>query len=240
MNSFQQLASTLIRTVANSILSFVLDMKIPWFITMFSEQLRAPKPGTLVGWFALMRMEDRNRESSKVMVQWLDPKPSSVVVEIGPGHGMALESLLKEYQPSRVYGIEISEAFRQKLQSKFAEQLASGLLSIHNHDAKHLPFLHEASVDYIYALNVIYFLNPLSEYLAEIYRILKPGGTILFGISTAVASVICDPTYFVNTDWDACTEAIKLAGFENVVRGEGVPRKRGLLVPISAQKPMLV
>lgn len=214
--------------------TLLINMKAGWFISRFSEQLRAPQPGSLLGWLARKGMAKHNAESAAKMIELLHPRQSSVIVEIGPGHGMSLQKLLKEYQPLRVHGIEISDAFRRDLEIKFAKELSTGILTIHKNDAKDLSFLADSSVDYIYGLNVIYFLNPLSEYLAEFHRILKPGATLLFGASARAVNL--DPKYFINTDWDACVDALAKAGFEHATKGEPIPTNTDRLIPISARK----
>ena len=212
----------------------VIQNKNPSEIDWFHTMLRTPHRGTLHGLLGNRGMANHNAEAAIKMMELLQPKPASVVVEIGNGDDVSMEELLEEYEPSRAYLIESTGAFHQGLKAKFEEELESDILSIHTNDAKNLSFLEDSSVDYIYGLNVIYFFEPLSDYLTEFHRILKPGGTILFGAS-AVASRF-DPKYFINTDWDACAEALAKVGFENATKGEPIPTDTDQLIPISAMK----
>jgi ubiquinone/menaquinone biosynthesis C-methylase UbiE len=154
------------------------------------------------------------------LVDTLYPSKGSVVVELGPGNGISLEHLLKTYAPKRVYGIDISERFRSLLQSKFDNKITEeGIVSIHDNDAKDLAFFKDNSVDAVYALNVVYFLDPLKEYLQEIQRILKPSvGKVVFGVAEEAKRYgqKMEKSIFVNTDWDTILQAMKAAGFESV------------------------
>ena len=196
---------------------------------MMGEQARCPKSGTFLGWLARIGMGS-NVGMAKEMIQISNPKSESVIVELGPGNGQVLQILFEENNPSRVYGVEISDAFRESLEEKFAQEIQSsntnnndassiGRLSIHEDDAKSLPFIQDSSVDYVYAMNVIYFLEPLSEYMNEMYRILKPtSGQIMWGIDERAARN--NPDVFKTTDWNKCMEAMKDAKFENVKKDE--------------------
>ena len=74
------------------------------------------------------------------------------------------------------------------------------------------PFLPSASVDRVFAMNVIYFLEPLDAYLAEIFRCLKPGGLVVLGVKDVAIGQ--DKSVYVNQDWSECLAAMKRAGFE--------------------------
>mmetsp|Transcript_16075 Transcript_16075/g.39370 ORF Transcript_16075/g.39370 Transcript_16075/m.39370 type:complete len:174 (-) Transcript_16075:19-540(-) len=136
---------------------------------------------------------------------------SPVVVEIGPGAGHATKAIFDKFSPSRVYGIEISEAFRNRLTEAFPKEIEDGVFSVHSEDAKDLNFIPDGSVDAIFAFNVIYFLDPFPAYLKECQRILKPGGSVNFGVKPMAKKL--DPTVYKNTDWDKCLEEMKAAGF---------------------------
>jgi ubiquinone/menaquinone biosynthesis C-methylase UbiE len=204
--------------------------------SLLGEQARSPKAGTLGGWFVAKMMASSNTAMAVHMVQVLDPKPNAVIVELGPGHGQSLEELFQTKNPSRVYGIEISDSFRAILGSKFAAETApGGKLSIHEDDAKHLPFIDDNSVDYVLANNVIYFLDPLPVYIDEMKRILKPGGVLQWGVAELASDN--DATHFKNTDWDVCLQVMKDAGFVGVEKGEVYDTGRFTCYPLIGVKP---
>jgi arsenite methyltransferase len=213
------------------------DQITGWFLNQIAENARAPKVGHPLGWLTQKLMKKVNADRSVKIVDTLNPAPGSVLVELGPGNGLSLDHLLTAYPPKRVYGIDISERFRSILHDKFTDEIEDGVLSIHENDAKDLDFLRDASVDAVYALNVLYFLDPLHEYLQEIHRILKPNGKVVFGVSDE-ARIYSDTDYFVNTDWEKCLEAMRTAGFDSVEMGTPQEARFGMpFVPLLGIKP---
>ena len=71
--------------------------------------------------------------------------------------------------------------------------------------------------------------------MAEMKRILKPGGILQWGVSETVVGN--DATYFKNTDWDACLQCMKDAGFDGVVKGEDCDTGYYTCFPLIGVKP---
>ena len=186
-----------------------------------ATQLRSPQQGSCFGWVAqkIMAM-GKGEDSVDAVTQMNGVPPKPVIVEIGPGAGYSLRQMLSSFQPSRVYAIEISEASRNTLTTddEFSAAIQSGVLSVHGNDAKSLDFIPDNSVDAIFAFNVIYFLDPLDGYLKEMKRILKPGGTVNFGVKDIAKNF--DNSIYINTDWDACLDQMKKVGLVELQQGE--------------------
>merc|ERR1712176_1692052 len=87
------------------------------------------------------------------------------------------------------------------------------IIEVSGDDAKDMKdFLDNSSVSKIFAMNVVYFLDPLAEYLTELHRVLKKDGVLFFGCKFHV--VPKDTKEFVNIDENKIIEAMKKAGFE--------------------------
>mmetsp|Transcript_786 Transcript_786/g.1205 ORF Transcript_786/g.1205 Transcript_786/m.1205 type:complete len:215 (-) Transcript_786:248-892(-) len=208
-----------------------------------AKQLRAPVTGSCMGWMAQRIMSMGNGADSIDAVSQLvaasgnNVVENPVIVEIGPGSGYAMKTMLSTLSPSRMYGIEISDAFRNQLLSdtELAPFHASDVLSLHGDDAKNLFFILNNSVDIIFAFNVIYFLNPLSVYLKECYRILKPGGCVMFSVKGVAQKM--DPSVYINTDWDKCLQEMKTAGFVEVEAKEERLEDSLSYIPLYGKKP---
>ena len=202
-----------------------------------AKQLRAPQEGSCLGWVAKGIMAMGKGEDSIDAVSLLSAPEKPVIVELGPGAGYSLRQMFTSIKPSRVYAIEISESFRKMItdDKEFAASIDSGVLSVHENDAKNLDFIPDNSVDVIFGFNVIYFLDPLDEYLVEMNRILKPGGTINFGVKSVAKNF--DSAVYVNTDWNTCLEQMKSAGFVGLDQGK--ERLEGPLayIPLFGKKP---
>lgn len=68
------------------------------------------------------------------------------------------------------------------------------------------------SVDRLLAVNVVYFLDPLKEYAAELYRIMAPGGRGLLACKFSSIEIGNDAV-FINMDQPLIEGAFRAAGF---------------------------
>lgn len=107
----------------------------------------------------------------------LDVKPTADILEIGHGPGFGLAKLSQMASEGSVIGIDRSATMRRVARARNKAALASGNISLKQGTFERLP-LQEESVDGILAVNVLYFVDPISLALAEARRVLRPGGTL--------------------------------------------------------------
>jgi len=207
-----------------------------------AKELRSPTTGSCIGWMAQKIMDsgkgvDSIDAAARIVFDGA-AETGPVIVEIGPGAGHATKELVQKLSPSRFYGIEISEAFRKRLTNDTVLKpfLDSGVLTVHGDDAKDLKFIPDNSVDIVFAFNVIYFLDPLSSYLHELQRIVKPGGSLNFGVKNVSKDL--DPSVYINTDWDKCLEEMKTVGFENAKAEEERLEDSASYISLIGTKPL--
>ncbi len=159
-----------------------------------AKNLREPKD-FLIGYIARKIMQFDNQEVIEGGVQKLDVRKGEVVLEVGSGNGQALVEI-KKRSPKRIYSIEISEKLRGLLKSRFSDEN----IFILSNDAKDLQGVIESNtIDKLLLINVIYFLNPLDEYLREFNRVIKKNGIILI-VSKFHLAKNFDKSVFQNTD----------------------------------------
>eukprot|EP00321_Phaeocystis_globosa_P006850 CAMPEP_0118823436 /NCGR_PEP_ID=MMETSP1162-20130426/9909_1 /TAXON_ID=33656 /ORGANISM="Phaeocystis Sp, Strain CCMP2710" /LENGTH=251 /DNA_ID=CAMNT_0006754049 /DNA_START=14 /DNA_END=769 /DNA_ORIENTATION=- len=228
--------------VAVAVLSVVIfHRSSPVFLGFFlesrslAESLRAPGPG-VSGWIARKMMAIVNAESNVDVVEsLLSVHSGHTVVELGPGHGFSLREILRK-EPAHVYAIEVSESFRSTLaaDSDFSKAVEDKVLEIRGDAGPRLPFIPSESVDRLLGMNVLQFLDPLEEYVDEVYRVLKPGGLVVWGNKDVAKAG--DPAVFVNTDWDKCAAVMSAAGFEVTSAKVRLSGKSAYL-PLVGRKP---
>jgi SAM-dependent methyltransferase len=186
---------------------------ISWILSSIAPHLRSPHGG-IQAWIAMKLMQGINTQSIQEGIRRLDVKESDTFVELGSGHGIGLQTIVNSgVIPKRIVCVEISPDFFAELK-RIQQNLPPNVpLELQDADAKDMSsFLDDESVDKIFAMNVVYFLDPLSVYLQEIHRVLKPGGIVVFGCK--FQNLPQDSQEFVNINEDAIVEKMKAAGFK--------------------------
>jgi cyclopropane fatty-acyl-phospholipid synthase-like methyltransferase len=136
-----------------------------------TENMRSPKTLGLA-WVARTLMNYSNEQVSIDIVNRMKLREPDHVLELGVGNGLAIKEIAK-ISGNKIIGVEISPEFRRNLKKM---KLPKNIVILGN-DAKDLSNeVHDGSIDKLLAINVIYFLKPIKEYIFEFKRILKKGG----------------------------------------------------------------
>ena len=188
-------------------------------------------------------MSKINKGSSEDMIDYGESvlgvsMSGASVIELGPGSGFATKVIVARGAAS-VTAIEPSRLFQQILSddAEISAAVDIGVLKIIPGVALSMPYVASSTVDAIFAMNVVYFLAPLDEYLKEIMRVLKPGGVVIFGYKAGVVNG--NKNHFVNTDITQIVSAMAAAGFADAkqesdrLKGAGSNR----YTPIMGWKP---
>jgi ubiquinone/menaquinone biosynthesis C-methylase UbiE len=114
----------------------------------------------------------------KVILRWIKRNvnlpPGGIFLEIGCGRGAGAGLLLKEFLPAAIHAMDldvhmISQAKRYLTDGQ-KEQI-----NLYVGDALHLPH-RDAGVDAVFGFGVLHHLPDWRGGMAEIVRVLKPGG----------------------------------------------------------------
>jgi ubiquinone/menaquinone biosynthesis C-methylase UbiE len=145
------------------------DMLKRWLYSQFGH------PRGMVGWLAGRVMSQRNRERNVWLAQLLAPTPDAHLLEIGFGPGLAIEQFAPLLDSGHIAGIDRSQMMVQQATKRLQIHIKGGKVSLRRSDVHQLPF-DDAQFDMIYAVNCMMFWEHPLEALAEIRRVLKPGG----------------------------------------------------------------
>ena len=138
---------------------------------LMTENMRSPKTMGLA-WVARTLMNYSNAQVSTDLVNRMKLKKTDHVLELGVGNGLAIQEIAK-ISEKQIIGVEISKEFRRNLSRM---KLRKNIVILEK-DAKDLSNeIPDGSIDKLLAINVIYFLKPIEEYILEFKRILKKGG----------------------------------------------------------------
>lgn len=114
------------------------------------------------------------------VIDILNISKNDVVVEIGCGRGCGCAKIMGKYNPKRVIGIDItSEQIERsyKIHRLNFEKYPQLSFIISQSERTTLP---DESVNKIYSVEVAQHFLSMQDFAKEAYRILKPGGTIVF------------------------------------------------------------
>ncbi|WP_290060476.1 class I SAM-dependent methyltransferase [Amycolatopsis solani] len=136
-------------------------------------------PSGLRGRVVGAMLNRRNREAVVKAVAALELTGGETALDIGFGGGLGLGLLLPS--AARVHGVDISATMLDRARGTFRDEIAAGRLVLDEGSMTALP-LGDASVDAIVSTNTIYFVADLDAALAEVARVLTPGGRFVLGI----------------------------------------------------------
>jgi ubiquinone/menaquinone biosynthesis C-methylase UbiE len=191
------------------------------------EMLNRVNAGITAAVYRSLRLEARDR-----------------VLEIGFGNGKLLPALLSCADDLSYAGVDIAETMVGEASAFNADLIAGGRASFRLASAEALPFA-DASFDKVFAVNVIYFWQHPVRALAEIRRVLRPGG--MSSIASAVSRPGEPPPPFAREEYgfhrrdpETLVALHREAGFghvdvdesyqETVTLPDGVERKRSYAI----------
>jgi ubiquinone/menaquinone biosynthesis C-methylase UbiE len=117
-------------------------------------------------------MDIVNRRPLRLAVDMLAPAAGETVLDAGCGTGAAMAAMLERAQ-CRVIGVDASGTMLGMAQRRLGSR-ASFM-----HAALETLDLPAASIDAVLALNVLYFNDDQNRMLAELRRVLRPGGRLV-------------------------------------------------------------
>jgi len=121
------------------------------------------------------------------MIEFLDPQPGERILDCGCGMGFYLRAM-RSLQPARYYGLD-----GDKRALAFARQALAGLgISLVEGDVLRLPFA-DSSLDKVLLTEVLEHLPDDRQGLAEIRRVLRPGGILALTVPQRRYPALYDP-----------------------------------------------
>jgi SAM-dependent methyltransferase len=143
----------------------------------------------------------------------LAPGPDEDILEIGFGPGRTLGLLVE--RGARVTGVDISEEMVRLAERRNSEIVRTGVLALHRGDGVRLP-VDDNSQDAVLSVHNLYFWPKPEATIAEIARVLRPGGRLLLvfrGREHPLPKRL-DPAIYQDFTTDQCLAWLASAGLE--------------------------
>ena len=100
------------------------------------------------------------------------------VLDVGCGGGAALKKLAERFPNAQLFGCDVSPLAIQSAEELNAENVSAGKMSFHCGGVSKLPFPN-GFFDSVFSVESLYFWPDPEKDLAEILRVLKPGGRFM-------------------------------------------------------------
>ena len=142
---------------------------------------------------------------------------SSVVLDVGSGTGFFTRQLSNKYPVSQVIGLDIAEGM---LSFAACQQTSADWLCA---DAESLP-LADNSIDIIFSSLAIQWCNHLPQLMAELKRVLKPGG------SAYVATLGPETLQELKKSWQQVDDYVHVNRFQPAQQLRKAAAQAGLIV----------
>ena len=111
-------------------------------------------------------------------VRYAFPQPGEVVLDVGSGGGIDTILAAKRVGPTgRAIGLDIVEAMIDRARTNAAEAGVDGWTEFRHGEMEQIP-LPDSSIDVVISNGVLNLSARKSRALAEIFRVLRPGGRI--------------------------------------------------------------
>ena len=124
-----------------------------------------------------------NRPINRWTVGSLHLTGSEDVLDVGFGGGVGLELVRGRLASGRLFGVDISEEMADRASRRFAAAPRTGVRVLVG-DVSALPFA-DASFDRAYSVNAVFFWPDPAAGIAELHRVLRPGGLAVIAGPTA-------------------------------------------------------
>ena len=142
----------------------------------FFENTR--KPVGLGGKIMVAMMNFGHSAMAAWGLQFLQPAPDAMVLDCGCGGGANIKRLLKKCPQGIVRGVDYSAVSVEKARNLNRTAIQKGRCAVWQGSVEHIIFANDW-FDAVTAFETVYFWPDLPQCFREVYRVLKPGGTLL-------------------------------------------------------------
>ncbi len=181
-------------------------------------------PSGKLGWLAGQIMAVKNAGMNRFAVEMLDVQVEDQVLEIGFGHGRAIELIARQAQKGFVAGIDLSAVMVRQAAVRNREFIKSGHVELSLGNVANIPYEY-ARFDKVLAVNNYQFWPNAEHNLVEIQRVLREEGKLILCLRMKEPNKAFQlAPGFTQDEVDEIAGLVRWVGFRNV---QVVKRKLG-------------
>ena len=156
------------------------------------------KPVGIGGAFVSCVMNRQNRPLYRDVIRLLTLSDSDSLLDLGCGNGYVL-NMLASSSDCALIGVDFSQDAIRSAMSKNRRFVSSGRMNLVCRDMRELPFP-DFAFDKAVSINTVYFWEDLDGIMAEVRRVLKPGGLFVNALFTVTRRAKVSRTIPIATD----------------------------------------
>jgi len=150
------------------------------FLQQLAKQLSCP--ADTEGIEVANNMHENNIGMTRKTIEALNISKGDLILELGHGNCKHLSEILNRAEHTSYYGLEISKLMQKQASEANTTAIEANRASFHLYNGSNIPFS-DNTFSKILTVNTIYFWESPQDFIKEIYRVLKPGGTFAVGFA---------------------------------------------------------
>ena len=150
------------------------------FNEVFGDQFGNPRG--LLGMYTGEKMVKQHVTETQWTIKLLNLQQNENILELGCGAGYAMKLLLEQSSVSHVVGLDLSKSILRSATIRNRNEINKGRARLVQGNVSELDFQDEYFTK-VYSIHSLYFWDNLPKTISDIYRILKPKGTVVLTLS---------------------------------------------------------
>jgi SAM-dependent methyltransferase len=178
---------------------------------------QSSRPQGWLGQIVARVMSYETIQVNRIALDELEVGAGESVLDVGCGHGRTLAALEREGKAEFVAGIDPSEVMVSLASRRLRKAMGRGRAEIQHAESSRIPY-EDGRFDAALAVHVLYFWPDPAADLAEIRRVLCPGGRLLLGYrpdDAAARAALPSSVYALRSSAEV-EKLLLAAGFDSV------------------------
>lgn len=192
-------------------------------------------PRGIVGTYIGEKMVRQHRVEVDWTIEQLHIQPDHRILDLGCGAGDALAQMLRVFEHVHVTGLDRSPTIVRSALRRNRTDVQAGRADVVEGDLGTLPFP-DAQFDRVFSIHTLYFWEDVPAVLAEIERVLAPGGSFVITYCDGKADVTWDSIASIVRE--QFIPAASALGFIDVHERRGPDSRDYHTVAVSGRKPV--
>ncbi|EPE63534.1 methyltransferase domain protein [Exiguobacterium sp. S17] len=148
-------------------------------------------PRGIVGTYIGEKMVRQHRVETTWTIEQLPIQSNDRILDLGCGAGDAIATILRSFADARVTGLDRSATIVRSASNRNRTAIQEQRADIVRGDLETFPFP-DASFDHVFSIHTLYFWNDVAKTIAEIERVLVPGGSFVITYCDGKSDVTWD------------------------------------------------